>query len=107
MGISRVWICVLREESVVDKATGRMLNPNMIDYKWRLFTELPTHHYVILETTPKADPPCPFGAWGVGEPSLAPALPAISMAIYNAIGKRFFEYPITPDKILKALGKIK
>jgi len=29
------------------------------------------------------------------------------MAIYNAIGKRFNEYPITPDKILRALGKVK
>jgi xanthine dehydrogenase molybdenum-binding subunit len=96
----------LREESVVDKATGHMLNPNMIDYKWRVFPELPTHQFVILETPPNADPPCPFGAFGVGEPSLAPATPAISMAIYNAIGKRFLEYPITPEKILKALGKL-
>jgi xanthine dehydrogenase molybdenum-binding subunit len=96
----------LREESVVDKATGHMLNPNMIDYKWRVFPELPTHQFVILETPPNADPPCPFGAFGVGEPSIAPTTPAISMAIYNAIGKRFLEYPITPEKILKALGKL-
>jgi xanthine dehydrogenase molybdenum-binding subunit len=93
----------LREETVVDKATGRMLNPNMIDYKVRTFPELPRHQFVILETPPQADPPCPFGAFGVGEPSLAPALPAITMAVYNAIGKRFTDYPITPDKVLKAL----
>jgi xanthine dehydrogenase molybdenum-binding subunit len=78
----------------------------MIDYKWRVFPELPAHQFVVLETPANANPPCPFGAFGAGEPSLAPAIPAITMAVYNAIGKRFFEYPITPDKILKALGKI-
>ena len=68
---------------------------------------MPNHRFVIMETDPKqADPPCPFGAVGVGEPSLAPATPAITMAIYNAIGVRFTDYPITPAKILKALGKI-
>lgn len=84
-----------------------VLNPNMIDYKTAPIESEPRHQFVILETPPpKADPPCPFGAFGVGEPSPTPATPAISMAIYNAIGKRFFEYPITPDVILKALGKI-
>ncbi len=96
----------LREESVLDIATGRVLNPNMIDYKTLTFLELPEHQFAILETPPpNADPPCPFGAFGVGEPSPTPATPAISMAIYNAIGKRFFEYPITPDIVLRALGK--
>lgn len=96
----------LREETVVDKATTRILNPNMVDYKWRLFNEIPPHRNVILESIPeKADPPCPFGARGGGEQSLASAGPAILMAIYNAIGKRFFEYPVTPDRILKALEK--
>jgi xanthine dehydrogenase molybdenum-binding subunit len=95
----------IREESVLDITTGRMLNPNMVDYKTRTFNELPDHQFVILETPPNADPPCPFGAFGVGEPAIPPGVPAVSMAIYNAIGKRFFEYPITPDRILKALGK--
>lgn len=97
----------LREESVMDKNTGHVLNPNLIDYKWRLFTELPPHRNVILETiAEKADPACPFGARGGGEQSLAPAGPAVLMAVSNAVGTAFFEYPITPDKILKAMGKI-
>ena len=97
----------LREETIMDENTGHMVNPNMIDYKTRTFPEMPNHRFAILESTTKnADPPCPFGAFGVGEPSIAPATPAISMAIYNAIGIRFSEYPITPDKILKALGKL-
>jgi xanthine dehydrogenase molybdenum-binding subunit len=98
----------LFEETVFDRATGRVLNPNMIDYKTTVFPDLPTHNYTILETPiTKADPPCPYNARGCGEMSLAPAGPAIIMAIYNAIGKRFNEYPITPDKILRALGKVK
>ena len=93
----------LFEESVLDKTTGHILNCNMIDYKWRTFLDLPEFQNVILET------PIPshrFKAIGVGEITTSPGPSAVLMAISNAIGKRFFEYPITPDKILKALGKI-
>lgn len=95
----------LREETIVDKVTGHMVNPNMLEYKTRTFNELPAHGFVIKETPPNADPPCPFGAFGVGEPSPTPGTPAISMALYNAIGIRFAEWPVTPGKILQALGK--
>lgn len=95
----------IREESVWDKNSGRLLNPNMMDYKTRTFNELPDHKIVLLETPPNADPAVPFGAFGAGEPSLAPAIPAITMALYNATGKWFTDYPITPAAILKALGK--
>ena len=45
----------------------------------------------------------PFGAFGGGEPSLAPAIPAITLALYNATGVWFNRYPVTPDAILNAL----
>jgi CO/xanthine dehydrogenase Mo-binding subunit len=45
----------------------------------------------------------PFGAKGVAEPGLVPTAPAISNAIYNAVGVRIRDLPITPEKILKAL----
>jgi xanthine dehydrogenase molybdenum-binding subunit len=57
-----------------------------------LETPFPTHH---------------FKAIGVGEIVTAPGPSAALMAVSNAIGKRLYEYPIAPDKILKALGKIK
>lgn len=96
----------LMEESIMDKSKGYILNPNMIDYKWRTFLDLPNFQSVILETpVDNANPKCPFNARGIGEIALAPAGPAVLMALYNAIGKRFFEYPVTPDKILNALGK--
>lgn len=92
----------LRERGVRDSRSGRLLNPNMIDYKTCTFLELPDHRFVITETPPAADPPCPFGAFGAGEPSPTPATPAITMALYNATGRWFTEYPVTPDSILRA-----
>jgi xanthine dehydrogenase molybdenum-binding subunit len=45
----------------------------------------------------------PFGAKGVGEPAAAPTAPAIANAIFDAIGVRIKDLPITPEKILAAL----
>jgi CO/xanthine dehydrogenase Mo-binding subunit len=93
----------LFEESVLDKSTGHIMNCNMMDYKWRTFLDLPEFQNVILET------PVPshrFKAIGVGEITAAPGPSAVLMAISNAIGKRVTDYPATPGKILRALGKI-
>jgi len=90
------------EESILDRATGHMLNINMVDYKWRTFLDLPQFENVILET------PIPthrFKAIGVGEVATSPGPGAVLMAVSNALGKRVSEYPLTPDKILQALGK--
>lgn len=91
------------EETVLDESNGRMLTGNLIDYKWRTFVDLPKIRNVILETP---FPSHRFGAIGVGEITTAPGPSAVLMAVSNAIGKRMVEYPATPDKILKALGKI-
>ena len=91
------------EETVLDEKTGRMLNGNMVDYKWRTFADMPDFTNVILET------PIPshrFKAVGVGEIATSPGPSAVLMAVYNAIGTRIMDYPLTPHKILKALGKI-
>ena len=93
----------LFEESILDKRMGRIVNVNMIDYKWRTFLQLPKFQCVILET------PAPthiFNAIGVGEITTAPGPSAILMAVSNAIGKRVYDYPLTPDKVLRALSKI-
>ncbi len=45
----------------------------------------------------------PFGAKGIGEPGLVPTAPAIANAIYDAVGVRIKELPITPEKVLAAL----
>ncbi len=90
------------EETVLDKTTGRILNANMIDYKWRTFVGLPEFQNVILET------PLPthiYGALGVGEISTSPGPSAVLMAVSNAIGRGMTDYPLTPDKVLKALDE--
>ena len=76
----------------------------MIDYKWRTFAELPNIRNVVLETP---FPSHRFGAIGVGEITTAPGPSAILMAVSNAIGVRLYSYPITPDKVLLALGREK
>jgi len=45
----------------------------------------------------------PFGAKGIGEPVLVPTAPAIANAVYDAIGIRISDLPITPEKVLAAL----
>lgn len=45
----------------------------------------------------------PYGAKGIGEPVTIPITPAILNAIYNAIGIRFTEIPVTPEKVVKAI----
>jgi xanthine dehydrogenase molybdenum-binding subunit len=47
----------------------------------------------------------PFGAKGVGEPGLVPTAPAIANAVYDAVGVRIRDLPITPEKVLAALKK--
>lgn len=91
------------EETVLDKSNGRMLAGNLMDYKWRTFADLPEIKNVILETP---FPSHRFGAVGVAEITTAPGPSAVLMAVSNAIGRRITEYPATPDRILKALGKI-
>lgn len=91
------------EETVLDDSNGRMLTANLIDYKWRTFADLPEIKNVILETP---FPSHRFGAVGVGEITTAPGPSAVLMAVSNATGRRITEYPATPDRILKALGKL-
>lgn len=92
------------EEHVFDTNLGRVMTHNLIDYKWRTFNELPNFDTSVLESRfPTANP---FGAIGIGEITGAGGPPAILMAVENAIGGiEINEYPATPDRVLKALGK--
>jgi len=81
---------------------GRVENNNFLDYKIPTSGDIPEIETILVETE---DPAGPFGAKGLGEPGLVPTASAIANAIYDAIGVRFKELPITPEKILKALKK--
>ena len=60
----------------------------------------PKSNPILVESI---DPTGPFGAKGLGEPGLVPTAAAIGNAIYNAVGVRIKELPITAEKVLKAL----
>ncbi len=93
----------LFEEMVMDSKLGRFVNGNMIDYKWRTFNEFPKFDTVILESQFDTES---FHAIGFGEITGSPGPSAILMAASNAIGKEIKEYPLTPDVVLRAMGKI-
>jgi xanthine dehydrogenase molybdenum-binding subunit len=91
------------EETIVDHSKGLILNSNLVDYKWRTSLELPPIDNIIMET--------PFSthryrAVGVGEVATSPGPSAVLMAASNAIGTWLHEYPVTPERVLKALGKV-
>ncbi|OPX93300.1 MAG: Xanthine dehydrogenase molybdenum-binding subunit [Syntrophorhabdus sp. PtaB.Bin027] len=92
----------LFEETILDRSSGHILNVNLIDYKWRTFAELPAIHSVVLETP---FPSHRFHAVGIGEVATSPGPSAVLMAVSNAIGLWLHEYPVTPEKVLMALGK--
>ncbi|MBW1775611.1 MAG: xanthine dehydrogenase family protein, partial [Deltaproteobacteria bacterium] len=89
----------LSEEYRAEK--GRNLNPNFLDYK--IFSAPDVDFPIHVECIETDDVEGPFGAKGVGEPGLVPTAPAIANAVYDAIGVRIKDLPITPEKILKAL----
>jgi xanthine dehydrogenase molybdenum-binding subunit len=81
---------------------GRVLNPGFTDYKIATAADLDFPiDLVFVETDDRFGP---FGAKGVGEPGLVPTAPAIANAIYDAIGVRVHDLPMTPEKILAALA---
>lgn len=92
------------EGYVLDPETGRTMNNTMIDYKWSTFNSLPHFDTLAMESVfPTANP---YGGIGIGEITGAAAPAAVLMAIENALGGlEINEYPATPDKILRVLGK--
>jgi carbon-monoxide dehydrogenase large subunit len=88
----------LLEELIVRE--GKPVNTNFLDYRIPTSLEAPEVTAIFVEAAHKDGP---YGAKGVGEPALAPTAPAIGNAVYDAIGVRIKDLPITPEKILNAL----
>jgi len=86
-------------EEIIEK-DGKVLNPSLFDYRLPRAADMPEVENILVETI---DPEGPFGAKGMSEATVVPPVPAIANAIYDAIGVRITELPITPEKILKAL----
>ena len=74
--------------------------PSMLEYKSPTTLDMPE---IFTELVEHPDPRGPFGAKEVGQGPLLPIMPAVANAVYDAIGVRIDEVPITPEKIVKAL----
>jgi 4-hydroxybenzoyl-CoA reductase subunit alpha len=83
---------------------GLMLTANMLDYRVPTIQDSPPIEVGIIESN---DPHGPFGAKEAGEGSLAAFLPALTNAIADAIGIRFNDLPVTPDRVFEAIEKRK
>jgi 4-hydroxybenzoyl-CoA reductase subunit alpha len=81
---------------------GLMLTANMLDYRVPTIQDSPPIEVGIVESN---DPHGPFGAKEAGEGSLAAFLPALTNAIAAAIGIRFNDLPVTPDRVFEAIEK--
>jgi len=91
----------LHERRVLDPTTGHMLNANLRDYKLPTAADTPEIEPVFIDLPDTVANS--LGAKGLGEPPMIPTAGAIANAVYDAIGVRITENPITPEKILKAL----
>ncbi|MPN64099.1 Nicotinate dehydrogenase medium molybdopterin subunit [bioreactor metagenome] len=79
---------------------GKPLSNSLKNYILMTIKDMPEIKSVIVETN---DPIGPFGAKGIGEPTLIPTAPAIANAIEDAIGVRIKDLPITSEKVFWAI----
>jgi CO/xanthine dehydrogenase Mo-binding subunit len=91
----------MMEELVVDRASGRVVNASLMDYKIPSTEDVPPEILISFVETAQADGP--LGARGVGEHTMIPTPAAIANAIFDACGVRITALPITAEKVLTAL----
>jgi 4-hydroxybenzoyl-CoA reductase subunit alpha len=92
-------------EALMEEQTFRLglhKFPSLLEYKSPTALETPVMHTYLVETI---DPEGPFGAKEAGQGPLLPVIPAVANAVYNAVGVRIDEVPITPEKVLKAMSE--
>jgi 4-hydroxybenzoyl-CoA reductase alpha subunit len=96
----------LMEEQVFRRLPPRLSSalvhkfPSMLEYKSPTSHDMPEVHCDLVEDP---DPAGPFGGKEVGQGPLAPVIPALCNAVYDAVGVRIDEIPVTPEKIVAAL----
>ncbi|MDI6600677.1 MAG: molybdopterin-dependent oxidoreductase [Thermoanaerobacteraceae bacterium] len=89
----------LTEEYVFDE-NGKMLNGNLTDYKIFSTRDMPEVVPIIVETY---EPTGPYGAKSAAEININGPAPAIANALYDAIGIRVKDFPLTPEKVLREI----
>ncbi|MBM3942396.1 MAG: xanthine dehydrogenase family protein molybdopterin-binding subunit [SAR202 cluster bacterium] len=100
-GISQMLGFALSEELVTDQPTGITLNGSYLEHKCPTILDYPDVQVIFADVV---DPIGPHGAKALGEVPSVGVAPAIANAIYNAIGVRFNQLPITPQRVLEALA---
>jgi len=90
----------LMEEQVFRKGLHKW--PSMLEYKSPTFMDMPEVETFIVETV---DPEGPYGAKEAGQGPLLPVIPAVSSAVFDALGVWIDEVPVTPEKIVEALRR--
>ncbi|KMY66014.1 hypothetical protein AAU61_18780 [Desulfocarbo indianensis] len=90
----------LFEDPIISQENGAMLSDGFDKYKIATALDIPRHEAILVEL---GDPSGPYGAKSVGEAGLFLQAPAISNAIYDAVGMRLREVPMTPERVLAAI----
>ncbi len=88
----------LMEEVIVKD--GIIKTPSLSEYLIPTTMDFPATQVILLESGTGVGP---FGAKGIGEPSLTPAAPAVANAVANAIGVHIHQLPLTPERVLEAI----
>ncbi len=83
---------------------GQLMTPSFSEYLIPTAMDMPEVQSIILESRSGVGP---FGAKGIGEPALTPVAPAIANAVADAIGTRVFELPITPERVVAAIARLR
>ena len=94
----------LYEDRRLDRNTGIMVNPNLEEYKIIGPKDIPQIEVYFIEDYLARSS---TDAGGIGEPAKVPSAAAVANAVYNATGVRMYELPMTPARVLPALGKVK
>ena len=89
----------LNEEYIYNDK-GVLENPSFLDYRVPVASDVP---FISTEIVEVPSPDHPYGVRGIGEVPIIPPLAAISNAIYDAVGVRLRDHPMSPPKVLKAL----
>ena len=90
-------------EEYIYGADGKLENAGFLDYRIPVASDVPMIDTVIVEVP---NPRHPYGVRGIGETPIIPPMAAIANAIENALGIRFSELPMSPPKVLKAIGEM-
>ena len=92
----------LYENRVLDRQTGKMVNPNVEQYKILGAKDTPEIETIVL---PVYDGVNNTHSVGIGEPSTVPTAAAVANAVSHAIGARISSLPITPEAVLDAVDR--